>query len=128
MQKPKGGFNPDRPKNIIIAKLKFNEQQVNSYQKLIDQHRKDIKENDAKILMLKNELYSLLNADNNNTKIDSLTTQIGNIQKQIEVVHFNHFLDIKALCKPEQLPNFNKLSKELTEIFNHKKHLKPQPK
>lgn len=128
MQKPKGGFNPDEPKNIIIEKLNFDEQQVNSYQKLINQHRKDINENDAKILELKNELYSFLKDDVKDNEIDSLTTQIGKIQKQIELVHFNHFLDIKTLCKPQQLSNFNDLSNELTKIFNHKKQLKTQTK
>lgn len=128
LQKPKDGFNPNGPKNIIIEKLQFDEEQVVLYQKLIDQHRKDIRENDAKILMLKNDLYSYLKIKGNATAIDSLTTEIGIIQKQIEEIHFNHFLDIKTLCKPEQLSKFNKLSEELTEIFNQKKHLKPQPK
>ena len=128
LQKPKDGFNPNGPKNIIIEKLQFDEEQVVLYQKLIDQHRKDIRENDAKILMLKNDLYSYLKIKGNATAIDSLTTEIGIIQKQIEEIHFNHFLDIKTLCKPEQLSKFNKLSEELAEIFNQKKHLKPQPK
>jgi periplasmic protein CpxP/Spy len=128
IQKPKGGFNPDGPKNIIIEKLKFNEQQVSEYQKLIDQHRKDIRDNDLKILELKNELYTFLNNESNVDEIDSLTTQIGNIQKQIELIHFYHFQDIKALCKPEQLSNFKDLSNELTKIFKQKKQLKPQTK
>ena len=127
-QKTKGGFHPDRPKNIIIKKLQFDERQIASYQKLIDQHRKDIRENDHKILSLKNELYSCLSNKGSASTIDSLTSEIGKIQKQIETIHFNHFLDIKGLCTSEQLPKFEELSKELSEIFNHKNHLKPPHK
>ena len=98
------------------------------YQKLIDQHRNDIRKKDAEILMLKRELYYYLTTNESETSIDSLTTEIGITQKQIEKIHFNHFLDIKALSKPQQLLKFNMLSEELIEIFNHKKHLKPQTK
>jgi periplasmic protein CpxP/Spy len=128
MQKPKGGFKPDGPIKIIVEKLQFDEEQIVLYQKLIDQHRNDIRKKDAEILMLKRELYYYLTTNESETSIDSLTTEIGITQKQIEKIHFNHFLDIKALCKPQQLLKFNMLSEELIEIFNHKKHLKPQPK
>jgi periplasmic protein CpxP/Spy len=128
MQKPKGGFKPDGPKKIIVEKLQFDEEQIVLYQKLIDQHRNDIRKKDAEILMLKRELYYYLTTNESETSIDSLTTEIGITQKQIEKIHFNHFLDIKALCKPQQLLKFNMLSEELIEIFNHKKHLKPQTK
>ena len=108
--------------------MQFDEDQIASYQKLIDQHRNDIKANDAKIITHKKELYLLLNEDKSDYKIDSLTTEIAAIQKQIELIHFNHFIDIKALCKPEQLASYEELSEELTEVFNQKKHTKPKSK
>ena len=39
------------------------------------------------------------------------------IQKEIEKTHFQHFLEIKALCRPEQIEDFNLLSEELARIF-----------
>lgn len=127
LQKPRG-FDPDGPKNIIIEKLHFDENQINSYQNLIDKHRKDIRKNNDQILMLKKELYFYLKNDNCKKELDSITSQIGTIQKKIEEIHFNHFLDIKALCKPKQLSQFDELAEELTEIFNHKKQQKTQSK
>lgn len=128
LQKPSRGFDPDGPKNIIIEKLHFDENQIEAYQKLIDKHRQDIRKNNDHILMLKKELYSNLKNDNSKRELDSITTQIGTIQKQIEEIHFNHFIDIKALCKPNQFSKFDSLNEELTEIFNHKKQQKPTPK
>lgn len=128
LQKPSRGFHPDRPKNIIIEKFHFDENQTNAYQKLIEKHRKDIKENNDKILMLKKELYSNLKLNNSTEEMDSITTQIGIIQKQIEEIHYNHFLEIKALCKPEQLTYFDDLSEELIEVFNFRKDAKLKTK
>lgn len=128
LQKPNKGFNPDKPKNIIIEKLQFDKQQIVSYQKLIDQHRKDISENDFKILAVKNQLYSYLKTKESEIPMDSLTNEIGTIQKEIEEIHFKHFLAIKALCKPEQLSKFDILADNFSDIFNHKKHQKQHPK
>lgn len=128
LQKPKGHMPPDGPKNIIIERLNFDDNQIIDYEKLIHQHRKDIRENDLKILGLKNELYLLLMENEVESSIDSLTTEIGKIQKNIEKIHFSHFQDIKALCKQEQIDEFEILSKELAAIFNHKKHLNHPPK
>ena len=122
-QKPNVGFDPDGPKNFIIKQLDFDVNQIKTYEELIDQHRKDIRENDRKIQNLKKNLYSLL-LNENKQKADSLALEIGKIQTKIETIHFNHFLDIKALCKPNQINNFNMLSYELLEVFNHNK----QPK
>jgi periplasmic protein CpxP/Spy len=100
IQKPKLPLNPEGPRRMIIEKLQFDDQQILSYQILIDQHRKEIKENDIQILNLKKELYSYLKSKNNDQKIDFLTTEIGKVQSRIEATHFRHFQQIKALCKP----------------------------
>ena len=112
------------PKSIIIEKLNLDEQQIFAYEQLIDQHRKNIKASDKKIIQLKKELYGSLQTESNEQYADSLTSEIGSIQKQIETIHFNHFNDIKALCKPEQLDEFNELVDELEFLFSNKKHPK----
>lgn len=125
--KPRDGRpDPDRPKRMVIEKLHFDEQQVAEYQVLIDEHRRQIRELDQQIIALKNELYSHLTEQDNKAISDSLTAEIAKVQQRIEQVHFAHFTDIKKLCKPEQQPNFEALSQELTKIFAHK--LAPPPR
>lgn len=128
LNKPIGGFNPDSPKKIVIEKLHFDDQQIRAYQGLIDTHRKEIKDKNDKLLSIKKELYTLLNTQTNDKKVDSLTTEMGLIQKQIEIIHYKHFLDIKTLCKPEQFTFFDELSDELIEVFNFRKKMKPNAK
>ena len=71
----------EQVKNVIIEKLHFDQNQIVDYQKMIDQHRIDVKKNDSKILELKNELYQLLLEDKPSTKSDSIALEIGKIQQ-----------------------------------------------
>ena len=112
----------DGPKKVIIEKLAFDEEQIVAYEKLIDQHIMDIRANDQKIIQLKKELYHLLLKRYSNQEIDSLTNEIGCTQQEIERIHFNHFKGIKAICTPEQMPNFDLLVGELDILFNKNIH------
>ena len=112
----------DGPKKVIIEKLAFDEEQIVAYEKLVDQHRIDISTNDQKIIRLKKELYSLLHKRYREQEIDSLTNEIGRTQQEIERIHFNHFKGIKAICTPEQMPNFDLLVGELDILFNKNIH------
>jgi hypothetical protein len=43
-----------------------------------------------------------------NGKEDTLTlNEIAFIQKEIEAVTFHHFQQVRTLCRPEQLPQFD---------------------
>lgn len=124
----KGHFPPDggrpKPKEIIIEQLHLDAQQQADYEVLIRQHRKQIGATEDKIRITKNELYSLLNSTTvDATKKDSLVNALGQYQKEIELIHFNHFNDIKKLCKPEQLEDFDGLTEELSRLFS-----KPHPR
>ncbi len=106
------------PRDIIIEKLHFNNDQTIAYDTLISLHRIDIREQDQIIRQLKNNLYSALNSPFDTLRNDSLITLIGNAQQNIERIHYHHFQDIKKLCKPEQQKSFEALTKELSSMFN----------
>jgi len=121
-QKP----NKDKePRDIIIEVLKFDENQTAEYDKLIAVHKKQIRERNEQINQLKNNLYQLLPADTiSKSTVDSLASEIGSIQQNIEHIHFDHFKDIKSLCKPSQSEDFMKLSLQLQQIFHTKRNPK----
>lgn len=126
-QKKSHSFDPDRPRNIIIEKLHFDSEQIQSYDQLISHHRSQVNEKDAQILALKTTLYQSLNS-NDTSSLDSISSEIGLRQQEIERIHYLHFQEIKHLCKPEQLPYFTALSQDLMEIFHMKKLAKPNNK
>ena len=110
------------PKEMIIEKLHFDDNQKKEFQKLIDWHKGAIQKHDKEIRNAKIELYSLLAEQNVDANAkDILTTVIATNQKAIEEAHFKHFEDIKKLCKANQLDDFTNLSKELARIFTPNK-------
>jgi periplasmic protein CpxP/Spy len=110
--------NGEGPRNSIIEKLHLNKQQVEAYDKLIAIHRKNIRESNDKIRVLKNQLYGTLNSDSLHSNKDSLIHEIAIVQIQIEQIHYSHFIDIKKLCTVEQQQDFVLLSKELAALFS----------
>ena len=124
----KNGFGPkgrSMPRELVIKKLNFDENQVVAYDKTIKIHQNNIRNLDDSIKETKNKLYQLLNSDVLNTKEqDSLILKIAEYQKQIETTHFNHFLEIKALCKTEQLSDFRNLTDELSRMFSNRRPIK----
>ena len=108
------------PREIVIEKLHFDENQIEAYDKTIKIHQEDIRNLDDSIRSTKNELYQLMNSDTiDSVQKDSLFLKLANYQKQIETTHFNHFLEIKKLCKKEQLSDYENLTEELSKLFSH---------
>lgn len=117
---------PDRregPKDYIIKQLNFDENQINEYQKLIFDHRQNIRNYDEKIYRLKGELYGFLYS-HSETEKDSLIAEIAKFQIEVEKTHCKHFKDIKNLCKPSQIDAYNDLLLEMSYLFSP--YRKPQ--
>lgn len=108
------------PREIVIEKLHFDKNQIVEYDKTIKLHQEDIRNLDDSIRSTKNELYQLMNSDTiDSVQKDSLFLKLANYQKQIETTHFNHFIEIKKLCKKEQLSDYKNLTEELSKLFSH---------
>ncbi len=110
----------NKPDQLIINKLAFNKEQENSYKILIQKHRQQINIIQETILNYKNNLYTKLkNNSSSKTQTDSLISKINEQQKNIELINYNHFLDIKGICSQKQIPAYNELVNELTLIFSN---------
>ena len=83
-QKKEKRQGPTQPKNIIIDRLHFNENQVLAYELLVKNHLNKVRPKDREIRDAKNALYQQLLFESNEVTVDSLTTRISLIQKQIE--------------------------------------------
>ena len=115
MNKPKPQ-NRKTPKDRIIKELELDENQVQSYEKLIEAHKQEMFATHKEIKELKKDLYLNLKKESP-TIADSLIIKIGDKIKHIEELHFNHFKDIKALCSDKQKEKFNSIVEELEQIF-----------
>ncbi len=116
------GHKPQKPREIVIKQLNFNAEQIKQYDITITKHQNRIKAFDDSIRVTKNKLYSRLKESTSEIAInDSQVTQINNFQKKIEITNYNHFIEIKKICKPEQLEKFNDLTNEFSKIFSGKR-------
>jgi len=115
------------PKLLIIDRLNFDMEQVAAYEVLIKAHQSAIRQTEDSIRIAKNQLYATLTATEPVGK-DLLITKLSDLQKQIEQIHYNHFTDIRKLCKPDQLDDFNRLTEDLAHFFNQGKKRPPPPK
>ncbi len=117
----------DGPKKMIIERLHFSPEQVQEYEALIKGHRASIRATEDSIRSAKNNLYQTLNSNNAEQK-DSLITKLSDLHQQIEQIHYNHFTDIRKICKPDQLDDFNRLTEDLARFFNQGKKRPAPPK
>jgi protein CpxP len=107
------------PKQIIIDRLHFDQDQVERYEALILQHRQEIRTAGDAIEQTKMELYGTMSSPDAAAE-DSMIAVIGGLLQRIEHAHFRHVLAIKALCRPEQMKDFNEFSEELSGLFQPK--------
>lgn len=128
---PHGGHPPhQKPKEIIAEKLQLSDDQIAKYDVLIEQHQADISNQEEEIKALKHELFGLLAKDLDAPleEVEMIAFQIATKQKNIELIHFHHFSDIKGLCNSDQKKSFNALAQELGKIFAPHHPLHPPKK
>ena len=112
----------DGPRDEIIAMLHFDPTQVEKYDLLIQQHRKDIRSAERELMQAKNNLYKNLDQPLN----DSLFQCVMDKESKIEKIHYAHFQDIKSLCTAKQMVYFRALNKKIATLFSHR--MKPPKK
>ncbi len=121
------GRMPGGPRQLIIEKLDFDKKQIEAYELLVEGHRGRVREKNNAILQKKQALYGQLSLAQDSLK-QLLMEDIAQLQAQVEEIHYQHFLDIKRLCKPSQMEKFNSFTKEITRLFpGNKSGMPPKP-
>lgn len=104
------------PRDQVISSLKFNDEQVKKYDVLVRAHQEEMRKLRDEGSALREALFSNLNNSIASSKIaDSLAMAIGNNQKAIELVTFNHFSQVRALCTDLQKQEFDKIIVGITK-------------
>lgn len=105
------------PKKIVIEKLHLDGTQISEYEKLIDWHKENIRKSEHQMMTMKNQLYASLQEWQQTISTDSLITEIGKVQMEIEHINYRHFQDIKKICKPDQLESYDALCMDIAKLF-----------
>jgi hypothetical protein len=105
------------PRREIIKRLNLDDVQVQRYDVLIKQHRTSLRQLDSTVRMQRRTLYTGIGGALAAQHKDSMLREVSKAQLELEQLHYRHFLDIRALCKPEQVPAFEALSRDLAAMF-----------
>lgn len=113
-----GPKNHKGPKFFIIENLHFDKEQIVKYELFIQNHRNAINSNEAIMNNLRKDLYKQLKFQNDTNVVDSLIAKIAKQQYISEQINYNHFLEIKNICKPSQLNDFDELTNRISNLFS----------
>ena len=122
-RRPQGGPpNPveekKRTEKMLQKELGFDKMQTEQYLKMRQEHRSQAQQLDNEIRQLKKQMFDVVLEDSPQPLLsDSLLRLVQEKQADLEQLTFQHFLDLKKLCKPEQQ---NKLKLLMREVFRQK--------
>jgi hypothetical protein len=121
---PRMDHRPPHPRDLkeeIIDALELDENQKKTYLNLASEHHELQLEQSKRIEEAKAQIYLHL-TDADTLLQDSLWTNVSNAFMEMERIHYQHFLDIKALCTQEQFPRYQALSKRFAKWFHPSAH------
>ena len=114
--------------NLLKDELGFDEKQVRQFLILRQEHHEQMQKLSQEIRRIKKQMFDeVLRENPQSTLSDSLLNLAQNKQAQIEKLTFQHFLNLKKLCKPEQRENLKLLMNELFRKQRQGKEGPPPP-
>jgi Spy/CpxP family protein refolding chaperone len=112
---PKNRPGGGRPySEYLTKKLNLDTVQVAQLKELRDKHKQELGELWKEDRQLQEAKFVLLKEGSTDSlKLDSLLTLIVANKKKFELAFHNHFLQIRALCRPDQVELFNNTLDEM---------------
>ena len=101
------------PEKFIVEKLKLTTQQQTDFKKLRIAHHESVMKLQDEGKKLRESLFEGLKSDALSSSTDSIANKIAENQKQIEMVTFNHFTEVRKLCTPQQKEIFNEIIEDV---------------
>jgi len=113
------------PSMMISEKLKLDDAQTIELNQLFEAHKSKIESISDQIQDQKKGLFDLLKSDIRDEKLkNEILDKISTLEREKDALMFDHFENVKALCKPEQKEDFIKLMDHM-ERFAHKRGHRP---
>jgi len=114
------GSHGKESRNVVAAFLQndidFSKQQMDEYQKLRDSHMVSIKPIFNDIRSAKERFYNLIYINNvPDSSVNIASAAIGEKQIILDMHMFTHFMEVRNLSTPEQLPKFDSLFKKVVD-------------
>ncbi len=113
------------PEKFIIKELKFDEAQIESFNKLKFAHQDSVQALQRTGRELRENYFQLLRNDSTDQVLaNQILIQIANNQKAIEHIAFEHFKSVKNICDSVQKVKFDSI---ILEVIHRMKDNRPKP-
>lgn len=114
-----GGPRHETPRDYVIRNLRFTDEQIKNYDALITLHRRAMDSLGKDAMDSRRQLFRNLKIENGGIlSPDSLAVTIAGIQKEIELVTYRHFAQVRTICRGEQLAQFDMIIGEVIKKMN----------
>lgn len=115
-QRPRGN---EKPKNMIIRELGFDDGQAAKFEELIKDHKRGSKKIHDQLRDTRERYFGTLKyaVDANDKDLLELNGDMARLHKELNELNYQHFKDIRDLCTPEQREKFNALLDKLGRKF-----------
>ncbi len=112
-----GGHKPVHLR--IVEDIGFDKEQLAKFDKLRDSVSIDLNDVEKRLDDAIFSYFSLLKTkDWNPATKDSLQSLIGELKKEKASILFTHFKEVKAICRPDQLQEFNLVLDQMMGLIN----------
>jgi Spy/CpxP family protein refolding chaperone len=121
---------PDGPARHDVAgflehELKFTDEQRKQFDVLMEEHHEQIENIQHNGRELHNHFFDLLNKQDSSA-VKQLADSLAKNQEQIELITFDHFKKVRAICTPEQQKKFDEIIDEALRMMAQ--HQGPPPR
>lgn len=106
------------PADYLVKELGLNTDQQNKLKELASEHHQQSEKIREKIKDARHELFSLLQQPGTSDSIKK--SAADNVSKQLEeldLLTFDHFQQVRALCTPEQQKKFDAIIEDVLEMI-----------
>jgi len=111
-------LTPPAGKIIIEQELRFSKEQADKFDKLRNEHHNSARKTVDEIAMLKENLFELIKENGgDDTKATVIADEIGNKQKELDLITYNHFKDIRNLCDEKQKEKFDLILQDISKMI-----------
>lgn len=117
---PHGPGGPDHggPFEFIVHELNMDETQRSKFAELRDEHHQAVEELQEASHELHDKYFEeLANPAADSVQINAMADSMAGIQKQIDLVTWKHFSQVRAICKPEQQKKFDVIIREALRMM-----------
>ena len=112
---PQGGRNGQNVVEVMMRELQFDDAQRKTYENLLSEHRKLRDQLDFDMQEQQERLFKGVA-----TGDSSAIVQVKELKGALEMAIFNHFSNLRAICRPDQQVKFDALLIETLRNANPK--------